>query len=423
MADALAAKGLVRETAPVRRAREIANFQARAPKFHAPDLSNPNEAGWTLLYHEADIEIAGLFDRLVNARDGKTFVMKAGESAADFLSRWGALERRPYYVLIAAPPDRIPFSLQNILDCAVGRVWFEDPRNFSTYISGLLRSEDEKLDCVTSKRAVFFATDYDDVTWISREYLAEPLCKLARMESFETTYIGGPEATSGRLREAVARRDHGRGAALLFSATHGAALDRADPVQREIQGALVCNDELFSARDIQGDVALPYGIGFFFACYGAGTPSNSDFTLWCPDYRDQLQQYVPDQDFLAALPLRLLSHSEPALAVVAHIDPAWMHSFVDTKTWQPRLNPFVTGIQRILQGAPVGYAMREFTSLCSRYNSLLLDLQIRFVQSRDEKTEPEPILDDRLFGTWIRRTDAQHYMIVGDPAARLNFAV
>ena len=67
--------------------------------------------------------------------------------------------------------------------------------------------------------------------------------------------------------------------------------------------------------------------------------------------------------------------------------------------------------------------MREFTSLCSRYNSLLLDLQIRFVQTKDEKAEPEPILDERLFGTWIRRTDAQNYMIVGDPAARLNFTV
>jgi hypothetical protein len=415
-------KSLIERTAPAMRAKEIIEFQARAPRFRAPDLSDPNQAGWTLLYHETDREIAGLLDELVKARGGDTFVMKSAESTVDLLSRWQALDRRPYYVLIAAPPDRIPFSLHAILDCAVGRVWFQTPEDFKTYVSGVLQSEDENFDTLPSRRAVFFATDYDDVTWISRQYLAEPLCELVKERCFETTYIDGAEATTGRLREAVATRDRGRAAALLFSATHGAGFRGGDALQRELQGALVCNDDLFSARDITGDVALPSGMAFFFACYGAGTPSQSDFALWCPDYREQLQQYVSDKDFLAALPTRLLSNSQPSLAVVAHVDPAWMHSFVDTRTWKPRRNPFETAVRELLRGAPVGYAMREFTSLCNRYNHLLLDLQIRFTQAKAEKREAEPILDQDLFGTWILRTDTQNYLILGDPAARLSFA-
>ena len=75
--------------------------------------------------------------------------VEPGESAENFLLRLGGqpgspdLDILPYYLLLIAPPDRVPFQFQNELSLqrSVGRLWFEDLNGYAGYARGVVRSE------------------------------------------------------------------------------------------------------------------------------------------------------------------------------------------------------------------------------------------------------------------------------------------
>jgi hypothetical protein len=215
----------------------------------------------------------------------------------------------------------------------------------------------------------------------------------------------------------------GRGSGFLFSASHGAAFDREDADQRRYQGAIVGDDDLFAHDRLNDDVCLPAGVAFFFACYGAGTPSHSECLQWCPqEHRARLVQCQAEKDFLAALPMGLLGHRHPALAVIAHIDPAWHYSFMEPQTWQRRTGPFELAVQWIVRGVPVGHAMKDFNVLHGTLSTILLQMQLDYDRQRILNQMPSPVWDERLLTTWLLRTDAQNFIVLGDPAVRLRMA-
>jgi hypothetical protein len=54
-------------------------------------------------------------------------------------------EKIPYYLCIVASPERISWEFQQFLDgeYAVGRLWFDDPRDCVSYVRKLIAYEDE----------------------------------------------------------------------------------------------------------------------------------------------------------------------------------------------------------------------------------------------------------------------------------------
>jgi hypothetical protein len=151
-------------------------------------------------------------------------------------------------------------------------------------------------------------------------------------------------------------------------------------------------------------------VAFFFACYGAGTPQRDEFLQTA----GQPPPVIAAEPFVAALPKALLSHPQGgALAAFGHIERAWGYSFASAGGSQ--LIPFRNALGQILVGRPVGHSMKDFNekyaALSTSMSQVLRD--IGFGQQ---------VPDEKLATLWTERNDAQNYVLLGDPAARLKYA-
>jgi hypothetical protein len=357
--------------------------------------------------------------------------VRAGDNSQDYLIRHNVdpndvadPRQLPYYVLLLGSPSRVPFSLQYQLGVqrAVGRLHFDTPEEYARYAENVVAAETASPPSPASAppRVHVFATRNpgDLPTAMSSSRLALPLAHdLAGAADVGSDV--GETATKRRLSELVNGDRH---LDILFTATHG--LGKAGPAQREVQGALLCQDwqgplqaagplgeaDYFSGADLNADRPISASAVFSFACYSAGTPHTTDFT-GAPD-----PAASAGEPFVARLAQRLLTHPRGGcLAFVGHVDRAWNCSFL-WKGVQPRILPFSSSIRAFLAGIPLGMAM-EYIS--ARYATTATELASLLHQSRAWALE----VDDReLARLWLATNDARNFLIIGDPAIRLPAA-
>ncbi len=350
---------------------------------------------------------------------------REGDTKVAFLARHGAgpgpadPEKVPYYLLLVGDPEAIPFSFQYQLDVqyAVGRLFFDELAEYRLYAESVVAAEAGGSG--RRPRACFFApaNPGDPVTGSLNAHLTQPVAAGVRRDqpgwSVET--LLGEEATRGRLGGLLDEAP-----AFLFAACHGLGFAAGDPGQRDLQGALVCQDwpgpgargidreQYFAAEDLGARAHVHGLVAFCFACFGAGTPRWDDFTRAGQGERRELSS----GSFLGRLPQRLLSHPRGgALAVVGHVDRAWGFSMV----WPgagPQISAFESTLRRLLDGQPVGWAMEFFNQ---RYAELASDLAAEVEALGFGKQVDEALLAD----LWTASHDARNYTIVGDPAVRV----
>jgi len=307
---------------------------------------------------------------------------------------------------------------------AVGRVAFDSVADLRAYVEKVIRLEDA-ADPTVDADILVFAPDGGprDATSFSRRYMAEPLADHAATHSgYRVNRLIAEQATKGALAEFAATKRP----ALVYMASHGVgATDEPLEVQRRINGAICCQqdgaewtDTLFSADDVPaGTGCLEGSVVFQFACYGYGTPAESDYGHWLGD-----AVLNAEADFVAALPKRLLAHPEGPIAYIGHVDTAWLHGFDDPdapyllERWHPRMAPFVRAVDSLLETQPVG---RALATMSERYDVLNAILTNVADQAR-RGTPPAPGYETRLATTFITRSDAQNYHMMGDPAVRLR---
>jgi hypothetical protein len=343
-----------------------------------------------------------------------------------------AVEReRPFYVMIVGGPEHVPFHFQARLDsaAAVGRLDLDTTDDVRAYVDKVLRAEGA-TDPLTSRDALFFATDagVEDVTFLSHHYLAAPLAsRCADKHRVAARRLFEAEARKDMLLDAGRERP-----ALVFTASHGmdAGQNASFEDKKRINGAICCqesegatlDDWLLTADDVPVDEPFfDLSVFFQFACFGYGTPAQSDFHHWAPG--PSTRPVNAPNDFTAALPKRLVSHPSGPLAVIAHLDLAWLHGFDDpalphpVDQWHPRITPFTTALAQLLASQPVALAMVDFNDRYDLTNGQLASTVDRLQKGRLTNT---PDLRAKLADVFVLRSDAQNYMILGDPAVRLR---
>jgi hypothetical protein len=417
------------------------SYRGEVERERGADLGSPRAAGWTFLVNGADPQL----DAIVRAieplarhrgmKDPAKPLVYRDEPMDEWftwlLDNYTAYnsEQVPHYVLLVGGPDQIPFGFQALLDSAgaTGRIDFDGSlADLSAYVDKVIRLERARSP-VARREAIVFAPDggYGDATFFSRRYMAEPLAEAIRQKrGLPVRALVAEEATKARLQEAL----RGARPALVYTASHGLGAPRTDLAeQKRLNGAICCQparreplaDRLFGAADVPLDEAFLEGaIVFQFACFGYGTPAESDFAHWLEG-----PELNAEADFVAALPKRLLAHPRGPIAYVGHVDTAWLHGFADPDdpyilaAWDPRIAPFARAVHLLLGAQPVGLAMADMNKRYDVSSAILANTYDRLKRGRIQTT---PEFYRRLADAFITRNDAQNYLVFGDPAARVR---
>lgn len=355
---------------------------------------------------------------------------RAGDSKRDFLARNGITagevqpDAMPYYLLIVGDPRDIPYEVQCLLDVerAVGRLSFDTPEEYARYARRVVAAE--SASPVRERRAVFFAPRHaDDLpSGVSIDHLVKPVARHASRtcKGWKVRKLLEEQASKEQLRRVLGGPETPD---FLFTAGHGMTFRPENPRQLRHQGALVCHewpgpswkdkvpaDFYFSGDDVQQ--AAGALIAFFFACFSGGAPDRRSYDL-------NGQVVTAPHPFVADLPRALLGRFDAgALAVIGHVDLAWIYSFHAPSRTQGRQKPlkrlaeFKQMVEQILQGYPVGAAMEIFGR---RYAALATDLCEELLAVHRGKVPDE----ETSFRLWLCQ-DARNYVILGDPAVRLT---
>lgn len=429
-------RSLLKATAP--------GISFRGPEVSSPgvDVTDARSAGWSVLLHADDTSNTELLDAIRvlaehRGADLSTPLVFRSEPPARWLDWLHAeyLKREdvglvvPRYLLIVGGPDRVPFAFQAYLQtfAHVGRVDFgTDVAALRTYAEKIVRLETAP-EPVVDRRVLMFAPDggIDDPTHYSREYMVKPLAAHVRKKfQIAVDEIAEDDAT----KEALVAACSTSRPALVYTASHGlGATSQPLDIQRRYNGAICCHADgplslgsMFSADDVPMDRPFLEGAVFFqFACYGLGTPAQSDFAHWI----DGAPSSNAPADFVAALPTKLLSHPRGPISFVGHLDIALLLGFTDakqpilTERWHTRIAPFRSAVERVMSVRPTGYALERMNQ---KYAAASTILTLRYdEEKRNERGWTSKDADD-LLDTWLSRGDAQNFMVLGDPAARLR---
>jgi len=410
------------------------------------DPNNLEEAGWCVVFpQQANAAVKKALEPLLAHRERqakrlfKVFEgasgIRAGEDARTWIERQGAgfaivdpEHGVPVYVLLVGSPLEIPFEFQYLLDLYwnVGRLHFDTPEEYATYAENVVAYETGQTVPLKKRSAIFAVrNDGDRATGLLHNQVAEPIVtgaggvrSLANFKGFKLTPLLAEDATKERLSALLRSPD---APAFLFTGSHGVKFKIDDPLQREKQGALLCQDwpgfgpaaaeHLFTAADLPADANVHGLIHFLFACYGGGCPTEDNFGLGS----QQPPKRLMAEAVVARLPQRLLTMG--ALASLAHVDRAWAYSFQNSRS-VAQVQEMRDVMVRILQGQRVGQATDSFNMRWA-----VLSAELQESQNLREAFDAQIVSNALLANRYIARNDARNYIILGDPAVQLRTSV
>jgi hypothetical protein len=418
------------------------SFDAQSFVVRSPDLNDPQEVGWTFLVNSKDPQVSDIIEiikplaKLRKMKDPESPLFFNSEQEIDWLNwlqdNYYALELKskkvPHYVLLVGDPKLIPFKFQSLLDANafVGRIDFNSRNEMVSYINRIL--EHEKNKDKVSRNSLLMGTDkgVGDPTHYSAKYLVKPIADyISSKLKFETKVLLAERATKKNLINELTKLNP----ALIFTATHGGGFaDENILTQKKLNGGIYCHDPgdyseddiLFTSYDVTDPYSLEGSIFFQFACFGYGTPAVSDFWHWTHGER----RINSTEDFVSDLPKKLLSVKGGCLAYIGHVDEAWLHGFTDARNpedvegkWHNRIVPFVSCVNSLLTGEPVGRSINRLNTRYEEYSIYISNMVDQAVKN-SVRLSPEFFKD--MADTFVTMSDAKNYMVFGDPAVSIN---
>jgi hypothetical protein len=433
------------------------------PEDFRHDGEDPNslpDQRWGLIVPEGKMGdrllelIAPLQKARAEQQGQKVIVYRAAPGiAAEGASRWWndvyqAEDIRPAdvprYLMILGDADLISWDLQQRLasDTFIGRLCFPAEAGYEAYVQKVLASE--KQAPAPSARALFYTVrDGTAATRVGYTGLMAPALSQTREGREDGSFcagdvseIGGGEPVSARDFMAAAASDQ---PTMLFSISNGCGAPRGGweswEEQRRMQGSMIFGQkERLTHEDVARGRFLPGGAWFYFACYGAGTPQRSAYHPWLSALRDlgayggnvdSVLQSLPGErgrPFACALPQAALANTEGPLVVMGHVDLAWTFSFQDMGApGRYRTSRFLDIFRSLVEGKRAGAG---YFKLQRFFNQASVDLAEMYHQEARVKVRPAPEEEKarrlRKALLWMLRQDLGAYVLMGDPAARLN---
>lgn len=408
--------------------------------FDDAKMNDLTRTGWAVLYGaqvSADIKAAlqGLIafrrglvgsDEMCPVFGDENHPYTPGQSASDWLSGL-KLESNaqvprhspvPYYVMIVASPEDIPFEFQFELDVywGVGRLWLGDnPKAYAAYGDAVIANETTRQTAV-KKELRFFAPrfDGDQATELVNDDLVKKLVDGGIVDDygFTASVTTGADATKQALLDLYGLKQDRP--AIYFVASHGLlckSTANLDYLTRTM-GAIMTQpwnpanapteDTFVASRHLKA-IDLSGTFHILCACFGAGWPRVSSYD----------QAVLSPSAMVAYLPQKLLANG--ALAVLGHIDRAWSYSYVSdtgkdgidrTQEYEGILAAMMTS------GWRVGYSTDKFNIRWKALGDNIAELERS--QSYDSA--------EQLHNLWVERDDARGYVLLGDPAVKLNLS-
>jgi hypothetical protein len=397
------------------------------------------ETGWCVIFApDLDPRVRSALGELLEhrrqqaTRDHGNYYQEftyGGESTYNFLRQHGAQpgmmadpDYFPYYVLLVGDPGKLPYKFQSELDInhAVGRICFENLRDYENYARSVVRAENKPRP--RSQDIAFFGTEHkaDPSTRQTSEGLIHKLAEsiLEPSMQWKVNEVLGEKARKERLAALLGGAET---PAFLFAACHGVGFDPDDSRQEACQGALACQDwpgpadeegidetQWFAASDVSDQASLDGLVAFFYACFGVGTPERDNYDL---ETFGKPRPIAP-RPLVSRLPQRLLSHpAGGALAVIGHVDRAFPESFSAAQK-DEGIGTFLYGMRRLLQGHTVGWAMEYFNQSFAALAAMMRDLE-------EDWNFREAVDVAQSAQLWLMRSDARNFVVFGDPAVRL----
>ena len=355
---------------------------------------------------------------------------------------------RPRYLLLLGDADLVSWTLQKKLTAAcalVGRLALPTDEGYEAYASKVLASEGDAP--AKSVRALFYCVRGDPVTDQGYRALVQPTLedaqdarKVGAFNAQQIVEVGeGSNVGVDEFLRAAAEADP----TMMFTMSHGAGVPRAGweslDKKHAFQGAMCFGaGERVTYDLVSKGSFLPGGLWFFFACFGAGTPSISAYDIWLEKLKEvgkfrgavgDLYTALPkegERPFVAALPQAALANPDGPLAVVGHVDLAWTYGFQDhgDKGKRARTSRFTDVFRSLVDGKRAGLGLNALQPTLYRTNDALNTLYAQEERARRKGVA----LDDEKARTmkkaslWMTREDISAYVLLGDPAARLNVA-
>ncbi len=196
-------------------------------------------------------------------------------------------------------------------------------------------------------------------------------------------------------------------------------------------GELLFERDAAFADGVASRPFLELGAWFFFACFSAGTPTNSAYSGWLAvagdDHRArQVLATLPgpgERPFVAALPQAALANPRGPLAVLGHVDLAWSWSY-EARRLAPSGVRQVSRFERLgevyralLQGDRFGVAHHALSAFGTSVGASLVALAEG--GGRGASAPASAVFEEAYL--WLEYQDLDGYVLLGDPAARLPF--
>lgn len=429
------------------------------PRFDA-DPNDLSKQRWGIVAPEgpAGDRLLEIIAPLTAARreqqDGRqplVFRAPPGMSSKQATDWWGAVYNdgkinfrdRPRYLLILGDADLISWESQQRFSAAAfaGRLAFKKESDYEAYIHKVLAYERAAKGGSKKLRAAYHTVrDGTAATSVGYRGLMLPSLddangafKDGAFPASEVVDFGemGVSSPEDFLR-AVAHRDP----TTLFTVSHGLGIDTnaTEEERRRFQGAMSFGSgKKITADDVANGPFLPGGAWFFFACFGAGTPSQSAYVHWLQSLKEAknnvpqsqidavLMSLAKQGSFVAALPQAALANPDGPLAIMSHVDLAWTFSFQDLVSKKYQSHRFHGIFQGIVEHSRIGASL---DTLQRTFNDANTDLTVLIDAEESARRRNEPLPNANTAplekaALWMLRQDIGAYVILGDPAAKV----